>query len=74
MRRSSRHRVSREVDAQGLAQGTQESAPDVTVPIAALPDELRPEFTKLGPSLPRLDSKSCCSASALYAGGGRGSW
>jgi len=43
-------------DAQGLEPGTQGSAPDVTSLIAALPDDLRLELTRLGPkpAAPRL--------------------
>jgi ATP-dependent DNA helicase RecG len=45
-----------EPDAQGFDQGTQGSVPDVTSLIAALPDDLRLELTKLGtkPTAPRL--------------------
>jgi ATP-dependent DNA helicase RecG len=38
-----------EPDAQGLDKGTQGSVPDITSLIAALPDDLRLELTKLGP-------------------------
>ena len=43
-------------NAQGLEPGTQGSAPDVTSLIAALPDDLRLELTRLGPKpgAPRL--------------------
>ncbi len=45
-----------DLHAQGLEQGTQGSAPDVTSSIAALPDDLRLELTRLGPKpvAPRL--------------------
>jgi len=45
-----------EPDAQGLDQGTQGAVPDVTSSIAALPDDLRLELSKLGtkPVAPRL--------------------
>lgn len=41
---------------QGLDQGAQGSAPDVTSLVAALPDDLRLDLTKLGskPAAPRL--------------------